>query len=51
MINYGLLVKVATPMIKQTGKFIKSNPHYLIEGLLGGELLVSLGYNVKSEKI
>ena len=36
MINYGQLVKVATPMIKQAGKFIKSNPHYLIEGLLGG---------------
>lgn len=51
MINYGQLVKVAAPMIKQAGKFIKSNPYYLIEGLLGDGLLVSLGYNVKSEKI
>lgn len=47
MINYGQLVKVATPMIKQAGKFIKSNPHYLIDGILCGGLLLFLGYNVK----
>ncbi len=49
MINYSQLVKVAKPDIKHAGRFIKSNPHYLIEGLLGGGLLVSIGHNVKSE--
>lgn len=49
MINYGQLAKVAKPALKQVGKFIKANPHYLFEGLLGGGLLVSLGYNAKSE--
>ena len=49
MINYSQLVKVAKPAIKHAGRFIKSNPHYLIEGLLGGGLLVSIGHNVKSE--
>lgn len=49
MINYSQIVKAAKPVIKQAGRFIKANPHYLIEGLLGGGLLASIGYNVKSE--
>lgn len=49
MINYSQIVKAAKPVIKQAGRFIKANPHYLIEGLLGSGLLVSIGYNVKSE--
>lgn len=49
MINVGQLAKAAEPAIKQVGKFIKANPHLLVEsGLLGG-LLASLGYNVKTE--
>ena len=50
MINYGKIARAATPVLKQAGKFIKANPHYLIEGLLGSGLLASIGYNVKSEK-
>lgn len=49
MINIDLMVKTVEPFLKQAGKCIKSNPHYLIEGLLGGGLLISLGYNAKSE--
>lgn len=49
MINFGQMVKAAEPILKQAGKCIKSNPHFLIEGLLGGGLLISLGYNFKSE--
>lgn len=49
MINYSQIVKVAKPVIKQTGRFIKSNPHYLIEVLLGTGLVASIGYNLKSE--
>lgn len=49
MINYSQIVKAAKPVIKQAGRFIKANPHYLIEGLLGGGLLASIGYNDKSE--
>ena len=49
MINYSQIVKAAKPVIKQAGRFIKANPHYLIEVLLGGSLLASIGYNVKSE--
>lgn len=49
MINYSQIVKAAKPVIKQAGRFIKANPHYVIEGLLGGGLLASIGYNVKSE--
>ncbi len=49
MINIDQMIKATEPFLKQAGKYIKSNPHYLIEGLLGGGLLLSLGYNVKSE--
>ncbi len=49
MINLGQIVKTAEPFVKQAGKFIKANPHLLIEGGLAGGLLVSLGYNVQAE--
>lgn len=49
MINYSQIVKAAKLVIKLAGRFIKANPHCLIEGLLGGGFLASIGYNVKSE--
>lgn len=49
MINYSQIAKAMKPAIKQAGRFIKSNPHYLIEGILGGGLLMSIGHNIKSE--
>lgn len=49
MINIVQVVKTAEPFLKQAGKYIKSNPHYLIGGLLGGVLLISLGYNANLE--
>lgn len=49
MINIGQMIKVAEPFLKQAGKFIKANPHILIEGGLAGGLIVSLGYNVQAE--
>lgn len=49
MINSSQIVKVAKPFIKQAGRLIKANPHYLVEGLFGVGLLASIGYNFKSE--
>ena len=50
MINFDQIVKTAEPLLKQAGRFIKANPHLLIEGGLAGGLLISLGYNVQAEK-
>ena len=34
MINMGQIVKTAEPLLRQAGKFIKANPHLLIEEAL-----------------
>lgn len=49
MLRIDQMAKATEPFLKQAAKCIRSNPHYLIEGLLGGGLLISLGYNAKSE--
>lgn len=49
MIDFGQVVKNAEPIIKQTGKFIKTNGHYFVEGGLASGLLLSIGYNIMSE--
>lgn len=49
MIDFGQIVKTAEPFLKQTGKFIKSNGHYFVEGGLAGSLIYSIGHNIMAE--
>lgn len=49
MIRFGHSIKTTVPLLKQAGNFIKVNPHLLIEGVLLGSLLVSVGRNIQSE--